>query len=259
MPLKNARSDTPGARANLLPGEVKHQRADDLLLIRGNGNRKLEIDLERWRSDAAPADGVSGAPLLRSGSGVSWDASLAPSCEVNGHTTVDAAPAAYGVPGLMITGLGTPLDVQSGRVLVETFYLASDTIHVVDLAINVTENPGPPVRFGLVDSTGEIIFEQRLSNTVLGRNAVAVNMDITYGTYHLMIWCGSSFQMSQVQGVRIEQGMTFDERTPQFLRRRQTASPMGTALAYHGIEFNDVLSATPGEDHAILMSWELTT
>lgn len=259
MALKNARSDTPGARANLRPGEVKHQRADDLLLMRGDGNRKLAIDLDRWTHDAPPADGASGAPLIRQPDGaVTWDADLAPACEVDGLISVDEPPAGYGVPGFDITGLGDATEGVSGRVWLEPFHLASDRVHLDEIALFCLSGAGTSVRVGIANGVEDIVFESRFE-LADGLNVIPVGLDLTHGDHTMMIWCGGAIALRTAVGLRRGQGLTFTERTPVFTRREQAAANMGTALYLQGLETTAMTSAVAGEDHALLLKWSLTT
>lgn len=255
MALQNKRSDTPGARANLIPGETAHNRADDALLLRGDGNRKIAVELDRWRRDAAPAEGLHGAPLRRTASGVEWAADLAPSSVVDGAIPVDRPLGNYAVPGFRITGAGDAADMTSGKVLIETFRVGADQIDISEIAFSILSGEGRSVRVGIAaDATGDILFEERFE-VVSGLNSVALDLPLTAGTYHLMLWAGGSISLASFAGVRADQGLSFDERTPVFVRRRIAFANLGTALSYTGVDLIDETSATPGEDHALVLAY----
>lgn len=256
MALQNKRSDTPGARANLIPGETAHNRADDALLLRGDGNRKIAVDLERWRKDAAPASGLAGAPLRRTAAGVEWAADLAPASMVaDGSMPVDQPLGVYGVPGVRVTGAGDALDMTAGKVAVETFRVGADLLEVTAIVFNALSGAGRSVRVGIAaDATGDILFEERFE-IVDGLNVVAADLALSPGTYHLMIWAGGSLSLASFAALRADQGLDFDERTPVFTRRRTAIANLGAALSYDGLDLTAETSATPGEDHALLLAF----
>jgi hypothetical protein len=72
MPIKHKHSATSGNRANLTPGEIGHNRPEDVLLIRGN-LQKLEIALADWRTRGVPLEGTIGAPLTHVGGVLTYD------------------------------------------------------------------------------------------------------------------------------------------------------------------------------------------
>lgn len=253
MPLQNKRSDTPGNRTNLIPGELAIQRADELLLIRGE-NRKLEVDLDRWRRRAPPAAGQAGAPLVRSGPGVAWDATKAPASYTSDGVAVDLPPPGYGLPGLDMTAFRISLPMQAQEVTSGSFYVASDLINLTELIFCQESYGTDVVRVGIATEAGEVLFDQEMVPQV-GGNRIAINLDLVRGFYQTLLWTAGDREFTGVEGVRAEQGWDyFASGEPKFTIRHRDVLDLSAGLAAPA---GEVTRNQPGEQHAVLMTWTL--
>lgn len=253
MPLQNKRSDTPGNRTNLIPGELAIQRADELLLIRGE-NRKLEIDLDRWRRRAPPAAGQAGAPLIRAGSGVAWDSSKAPASYTSDGVQVDLPPAGYGLPGLDITAFRISLPMQAQEVTSGAFYVASDQITLTELIFCQEAYGTDVVRVGVATAAGDVLFDQEMIPQV-GGNRVTVDLSLARGSYQTLLWTAAEREFTGVEGVRAEQGWDyFTSGQPKFTIRHRDILDLSGGLAAPA---GEVTRNQPGEQHAVLAIWSL--
>lgn len=258
MPLKHLHSDTPGARANLIPGQIGHNRADDVLLLRGD-LKKLEVDLDGLRHRAPPKDAPRDAVLVRQGSGVAWDAGLIPSSVVDGVIAVDAPPPVYGVPGFMPAEPGQTFIFSSNVVLIEPFYVASDQITLTKLAVKFTEALSGTMRLGIASvDPNAVLLDLTVASGANGLHEEACSLVLPRGRYVALAWVQTSAQLQAVAGYRYNQGYSLDGNgAPLFLRRQLANSDLTAGLDSAGLPVTDLLTGAPGEDKSILMKWTL--
>lgn len=256
MPLLNKRSYTPGARANLIPGEIGINLSDDKLLIRGD-QRKLEIDLDKWRRRAPGKVGSIGSPLSVEADGVVWADNLAPSGLADGRALVDAPPADWGVLGLYPYAIGTAAMVADD-VRLEPFWVASDSIYLETLGIKVESGSGGALRLGIFDETDSLWFDGLIAASVSGMNVLTPNISLPRGLYKAVVWAGAPVGLTTLAGHRFNQSFAVDiDTSPLFTRFTSSSANMANGLYTGGLFLSDEVSTEAGEDHAIVMHWSL--
>lgn len=255
MPLNNKRSDTPGNRVNLLPGEIGYNRADDKLLIRGD-MRKVEIDLDRWRRRAPPNTGVLGAPLSPDGVGVKWNADLAPTSAVNGKIAVDLPPAAYGVPGWIAANSGGAAVLGANAVYTEPFYVASDDITLSQIGCSIISGAADIIRLGIAAEDGTVLLDVLIETPVIGINAQAVGLVLPRGHYHALFYTFAPANVAVISGYRYNQSFEgLSDGTRLFYSRSTGVADMSNGLYFNGLIRSDQTSALPGEDKSVMLRW----
>lgn len=256
MPLLNKRSDTPGARANLIPGEIGHNRADDKLLVRSDG-RKIEVDLDKLRRLAPPASGMVGAPLSPSLTSVVWSEELMPAGVANGQAQVDAPPEGWGVPGLQ------PYDVRSAAhvaddVRIEPFWIASDAVRLNRIAFKVVADFAGAVRIGIFGADDAVWFDQFIANTTDGLNEITVDIPLARGLYKAVMWTDDVIEVATIAGYRMNQSFAVDLAAyPIFTRYIAATADMVNGLYVAGLPQTPQVDHEAGEDHAIMLRWTL--
>lgn len=277
MPIQHKHSPIHGNRANLTPGEIGHNRAEDVLLIRGN-NQKLEIKLSDWRTRGVPLDGEIGAPLTHVGGALTYDGGLLSAGQVDGGFYTDEPPGlhAWGVPGFVQAQADfeadpnadalLPLrDVVANDVLIEDFYVASDKINVSHLGCRTVYNgadPAPPIRIGLADANGVILTERRFPNAPALVSAYVGPLTLTRGRYSLILWSGGPLSIVQVTGQRLNLSfdLDVDGHTLIAARGRSASADMSAGLYLdNGLVIGSVMGFAVGEDRHLFMRWALVT
>ncbi len=261
MPLKNKRSDTPGNRANLIPGEIGHNRADDMLLIRGD-LKKLEVDLDAWRRLAPPKEGVNGGLLRLDGSDLVWDTDIAPAAVVNGLISVDEPPENLGVPGVKFFDAADAFPFSTNISVIESFYVASDSINLTTLGVYFTVALVGQMRIG-VARVGEddMRCEVVVPSGTIGAEIRGVSATLERGHYIAMAWVETSATIKSLTGLRFHQGFEPDpgDGTPLFLKRRTCNLPMNAGLIPNDLPTTPLYTDTPGVHRSIFMKWALPT
>lgn len=275
MPIKNKHSDIAGNRANLTPGEIGHNRAEDVLLIRGN-NQKLEIDLADWRTRGVPLTGAIGAPLTHVGGVLTYDSGLLSAGQVDGGFFTDEPPGlhSWGVPGFVqdqpdfendpTPDALLPITVFAiNDVRIEDFYVASDQINISHIGCRTIYSgagSAPPIRIGIVDSTGVILAEQRYVSAPALIAAYVGPLTLTRGHYSLVTWIGGDLALAQVAGQRLNLSFEFDGTTITAVRGRSANADMSAGLFLdNGLVISDVTSSDVGEDKHLFVRWFLNT
>lgn len=256
MGIKVKSSRTSGRMPNLSPGELGVNIADDTLLLRLDG-RKFAAPLAGLRQ-GAPAEGPYGAPVVRTSSGAAWSGELGPSSVVNGAIDVDAPPpaGAYGVPGAFFAGAGDTLVLPVDGVIVETFYVASDQVHLTELAFAAKSLSTGAVRVGIADASGTILADAMLLTVSELNNQVAVDLMLARGTYFAIFWTAEALTLGSAFAFRPEQGLNFDGGGhPVFVRSQSGSADLSAGLDMSSLSLTQLALATPGEDHAIVMAW----
>lgn len=251
MPLQNKRSDTPGARTNLIPGEIAVQRADERLILRAEG-RRVEVDVDLWARRAVPAVGSPGAPLQRHQDGVVWAQDLVPVSMVAGLIQVDLPPAGYAVPGLDVASIAGSITLEAGEVIAEPFYVASDAFTLTALMVSVRDYGASTLRIGIATAAGEVLIDESLMQEI-GGNVVEVDQALEPGLYYALLWASEEVTVDAVEGYRAEQGWSFyTSGEPRFVIRLRDLQDLSAGLV---LPAGEVTRAQPGEPHAVLMQW----
>lgn len=259
MALQHKHSLTPGAEPNLMPGQIAVNLADDILFLRAQG-RVVAVDLEKWRTTAAPSAGaVPGAPLTMTTAGPFWNASLAPSSRVNGVIQLDPPPApdAFNVPGVQFAAPAEPLDVQPNQAVLEPFYVASDTLLVSHMGLAVL-NKGPGmVRVAVVDEDLNI-RGSALSNNLVpgGMRTFTVAAALTRGRYYAVVWSAGALRLKAAHARVPQQGWDLDEAgAPAFLTRLRTSGDFSKGIALDASALTPDYSPEPGQPKSTLLRW----
>lgn len=256
MPLLNKRSDTPGNRANLVPGEIGHNRADDKLLIRSDG-RKIEVDLDKLRRLAPAVDGDQGAPLTQGASGVTWDDDLTPSGVVDGKVLVDAPPASWGIPGMHPEEAGSA-ELDADDVRIEPFYIASDVIIVSHIAVKITGGAGGAVRLGIFDDVDSMWFDGLIDMTTADLLSLPVGITLARGHYKAILWTDSAIEVAAITGFKVNQGFAVNpEGEPIFTRHVLGSADFTNGLIIGGLPTTNETTEAPGVDSTVLLRWTL--
>jgi hypothetical protein len=246
MPIKHKHSPTSGNRANLTPGEIGHNRPEDVLLIRGN-LQKLEISLADWRTRGVPLEGPIGAPLTHVGGVLTYDPTLLTAGQVDGGFFTDEPPGlnAWGVPGFVQVQPDFENDIDPDSLLpkttfaqndvrIEDFYVASDEINISHIGcrtIYTGAGSPPPIRVGLVNAAGVILAEKRYLSAPSLIAAYVGPLTLTRGTYSLVAWIGGALDLVRVSGERLNLSFEYDghvhlRRTRALRQRRHERRPL---------------------------------
>lgn len=271
MPIKHKHSETPGNRANLTPGEIGHNRNEDVLLIRGE-DRKLEIDLFDWRHRSLPPGGTLGSPLSRDAGGeLVWDAAQLPVGQIGGGFYTDGGQGGigWGVPGWFsmqnysnfYPGSITATNLQPGYLWIEDFYVASDKIIVTHLGSRMVwpDSQRPKMRIGLADENGIILADKR-NDAVPNNWTEAINpVTLTRGKYSLLIYNDGPVSAPPINlpGSRYNQGFEFSGTTVTFLKRRFASgvSMLSGLYLNNGLVVQEERDTDAGETKAVFMRW----
>jgi hypothetical protein len=274
MPIKNKHSDLAGHRANLTPGEVGHNRQDDLLLIRGD-ERKLEIPLADWRDHlkSVPLDGIVGSPLTHLNGVLVWNPDLLAVGQMGGGYYVDASPGldGWGVPGFIQDmadfRAGAPVDQQRTRfaandVSIEDFYIASESIDLTFMGLRLFQVGAslPKVRIGIVDAATGVPIVERLLNPPSTSNSLPIGgVTLPRGWYHLMVWAGGDVDVARFSGTRYNLSFDVDVNGAFVGQQRSYAQADMSAGLFvdNGLAITPVTSHTVGEDKHGLLRWLL--
>lgn len=258
MPTLNKHSRSAGHMPNLIPGEVGHNIADDLLWIRVAGKR-VPVDLAVMRARAAPGNGQVGAPVVHASPRALLDPHLAPSSVVEGVVRVDAPPVGgYGVPGLLGAQLGSNVALAINDLLVEDFYVASDSLHLSSLNVVTTGAITGNVRLGIVDSAGVILLDVPLTALAAGANETAVDLTLARGAYAALCWTDTAVTLRSVRGFRAQQGWdTLPDDTAVFRASRSANADLSAGLDIGAAPLDDQLLVSPGEIRTVLLAWDL--
>ncbi|UTC29542.1 hypothetical protein BAMBUS_04840 [Brevundimonas phage vB_BpoS-Bambus] len=260
MAVQNKHSSTPKARPHLLPGQVGHNTADRTLHIRVEG-RPESIHLPAAVSGVAPAAGPQGAPLTRKAGVLVWDPDLAPLAVVDGVVAVDLPPGGFAVPGLALDGAPEDVDLPPETILFEDFYVASDTIRLVEAGVWVTAGAGA-VRIGLYDAADQLVFSHIEAAPPVGSMLrLALNTRLRRGRYRAYLWTQAACTVRRLAGGRIGQGFdTYGPGGPP----RFILGHRATGDFLNGAFLNDFVTPveaeyaeTPGEKKAVWFRWAL--
>jgi hypothetical protein len=274
MPFKHKHSATSGARANLTPGEIGHNRPEDVLLIRG-ANQKLEIALADWRTRGVPLEGSIGAPLTHVGGVLTYDAGLLTAGQVDGGFYTDAPPGlnAWGVPSFVQDQPDFEADPDPAALLpttafvandvrIEDFYVASDQINVSHIGCRTIYSGAgapPPIRIGIVDADGVIVAEKRYLSAPALIAAYVGPLALTRGRYSLITWIGGALALTRVTGQRLNLSFEY-AGTISAVRGRSASADMTAGLFVdNGLVISDVTSTEIGEDKHLFLRWFLAT
>lgn len=257
MALQNKRSDTPGAMPNLVPGEIGINRSDERLWLRAEG-RRIGVDTQAWKSRAAPADGVNGAPLARVRDAVDWSTEHLPSSVVDGQIAVDAPPVnSFGVPGFYPSALGAQAALAADDVLIEPFYVASDTILVTHMAFRCADGAASAVRVALVDADDVTRYDAMLLAPREGINELLLNTPLPRGHYRAVLWSLDGVRLDCVLGYRFEQGFEVTSGGLDFIVRQRLNADFSAGVDLAGQTPTPDTAPTPGELKALMLRWSL--
>jgi hypothetical protein len=275
MPIKHKHSPTSGNRANLTPGEIGHNRPEDVLLIRGN-LQKLAISLADWRTRGVPLEGTIGAPLTHVGGVLTYDPTLLTAGQVDGGFFTDEPPGlnAWGVPGFVQVQPDFENDIDPDSLLpkttfapndvrIEDFYVASDEINISHIGcrtIYTGAGSPPPIRVGLVNAAGVILAEKRYLSAPSLIAAYVGPLTLTRGTYSLVVWIGGALDLVRVSGERLNLSFEFNGTSISAVRGRAASADMNAGLFVdNGLVITDVTSTEVGEDKHLFVRWFLDT
>jgi len=252
MAIKNPRSDTPGKRPNLVPGQLALNRADDRLFFRYDGKVR-GIDLEDLRTRTAPGGGPEGAPLVMTDGQLTWDTSLVPSSVVDGRVDVDfPTEDVYGVPGFIPTEVSN-LVLGEDDVRAERFYVASDSIRVRRMAFNALGMGFTSARMGIARLNGTVLVDEIVLAPAAGANEVEVDVTLARGEYQVLFWSAGSLTVTEVFGFRSCQGFDLVAGDPVFTQAQEGSADLSAALVVPSL--SPVDAAVPGERKVVMLGW----
>lgn len=259
MSIKNLHSTTTQALPHMLPGQIAVNLADDVLWMRCEGVR-TPIKLSEVRDRAPTSLAQPGAPLVSvAGDRAIWDPALAPSSLVNGAIQVDYPPATgqYALPGAMIAGLGADRLLTANSVEVASFYVASDQINLASLSVAVRSASAPAIRVGIVDALGVVLTDTLIAAPVVGANIVNLGgLSLPRGAYRTVLGVINNVTIGFVNVLRPQQGWDTSAGAPVFTRSQSGVKDMATGIGSLPL-LSPLVSATPGEDKAVLFNWTL--
>ncbi len=253
-------STVSGNVPNLVPGQIGVNEADEYLWIRANG-KKVAIDLNQLQNYAAPiTNGQDGAPLIKTATGSQWMPSLAPSSLVDGAITVDQAQPTniYGIPGVMISGTGSSVDIPDGMAVAEHFYVASDWIQIDQIVFNILSQTQSLMRFAIVDDDGNNLATGQVTSPIVGVNRASIGVALPNGHYRLIMWSSKAKEFLEITGYSIDQGWTLSgTQAMQFLDRQLSAQDFSVAINVVGITWTDSTQPTPGIRRLFGYHWSI--
>jgi hypothetical protein len=256
--LQQKHSRTLGAFPNLIPGEIGHNLADDLLWVRVAG-RRVALPLADYRTSSVPAIGPYGAPLGFGSPRPQWVSELAPSSTVDGVVPVDLPPVdAYGVPGFHIFQQGGTVALAPDTLRIERFYVASSSVHLSALSFLIVSMPSGLVRVGIAASDGTVLIDENILVPSEGANEIAVDLTLPRGAYYALLWTAEGLSIGSVQGYRPEQGWEINEDDePVFLASESAVADLSSSLSLDSLIIEQQELLTPGEIKTVLMQWDI--
>ncbi len=177
---------------------------------------------------------------------------------IAGAIVVDAPTVGcYGVPGLDGATSGSTIALQTNQLRLESFYVASDAIHVTSLAFFTTSGVATDMRVGLADSDGVVLADLLMSPPATGSNVGSVDVVLPRGTYYALLWSAGDAPVRGITGYRAEQGWDFyPDDTPFFISARSGTVDLSAGLSLD-VATTDEQALTPGEVRTVVLAWDL--
>lgn len=255
-------SQVSGNVPNLVPGQIGINEADEVLWLRADG-KKVAVDINKVRNYAAPlGKAQDGAPLVKTDAGSEWVPSLAPSSVVNGAITVDASQSIgiYGIPGVMITGIGADYAVTGSRAICEHFYVASDEITIDRIFFYVGTQTIGSIRAAIADDDDQIVAQGQLSSpSSNATNFVSLTANLKRGHYRAIFWSTALKTLREITGVSFDQGWNLDGSGNMLFLDREFSdgANFSSGIDISGIGFSPTTSQNPGIRRLLAYHWSI--